>query len=525
MRRFLLWSALLAVVLAATSSIAPPTSRAQTQIDISGHWSTTIEGDLVAACTNRFTQSGAELSATISCAEIGTGAFTGSIDPSTGDFRLNGLLLGFSVELDGSLSGDGSEMTGTWAAAGLSGTFHGTLGSMPLPTVDLSGDWMVELVSTNSVSCSASLEQSDSQVDGTLECEGLGSGTLTGTVGGNSLTLQGIAPGSTLDIVANVSPDENVITGSYSSGTFLAVRREERSGSIDLSGNWTTRLSAGIIITCQTALEQNGEDLSAIVDCDIGGPATSTLRGEIDSETGNYRLAGSLAGPVVLLGLAAADGTSTIGAWAAPSLGFSGVFTSDRLTETPMLIDLTDNWELALAGDAPSVCMADVVQALTRLEVRVACEELGAGDLRGTISPLDGEFRVFGTLDAVYLELEGRLDQDIYVMQGSWRTSPTDGADDEVRFGCFIATNATSGEAPPCEPPSRDPGISFGGSSEAILDDALEAVETPESERLLSSNAGSSSVLETTRWVIVAMAGLLGAGLGVLAVWRLRLRR
>ena len=521
MTKLLLSAALLGALLASAGTL-PPTGRAQTVIDISGTWNTTIEGDLVATCNNRFTQSGAELSATVSCAEIGTGAFTGSIDLTTGDFRLDGSLLGFPVKLEGSLSGDGSEMTGTWAAAGLSGTFRGTPGALTPPAVDLSGDWMVELVGTNSVSCSANLEQSDSQVDGTLQCEGLGSGTLTGTIGGNSLTLQGIAPGSTLDIVANVSPDANVITGSYSSGTFLAVRRAERSGSIDLSGNWTTRLSAGIIITCQTALEQNGEDLSAIVDCDYGGP--STLRGEIDRETGNYRLAGNVVGPIVLLGLAAEDGTSAIGAWAAPSLSFSGVFTSDRLTETPMLIDLTDDWELALVGEVPSVCMAAVVQTLTRLEVRVACEKLGTGDLRGTVSPLDGDFRVSGTLDAVYLELEGRLDQDMYVMLGSWRTSPTDSADGDVHFGCFTATSATSGEAPSCEPPSRDPGISFGGSSEAILGDTPEAVENLESDSLRSSNAGRISLLETARWAIVAMAGLLGAGLGVLAL-RIRLRR
>jgi len=85
-----------------------------------------LTGDFVDTCTYVFTQDGfAIISGTMSCATLGPGTFTGTVDG--GSFSLTGSLFGGTFSARG--TSDGAALNGTWSASpsGASGTLFGSI--------------------------------------------------------------------------------------------------------------------------------------------------------------------------------------------------------------------------------------------------------------------------------------------------------------------------------------------------------------------------------------------------------------
>ena len=98
-------------------------------IDLTGEWPILLFGDRSAPCVLSIQQSGAEVSATMECEGLESGAFDGTSNPLTGTFSINGPLGGLLIFLSGAVSEDGQSIEGTWVSrSDLLGNFVGNFG-------------------------------------------------------------------------------------------------------------------------------------------------------------------------------------------------------------------------------------------------------------------------------------------------------------------------------------------------------------------------------------------------------------
>ena len=346
--RILALVGLLAIL--AASTIAFGRSHAQAQIDISGDWNVTLEGDIATTCTIGFAQSDADLSAILNCAGVGTGSFTGAIDPATGEFNLSGVLI-VSVELEGAVSEDGTAISGTWNASGfLSGTFTGTRDETPSETqpvpaaITLTGDWNATFEGFLSGTCAVAIQQSGLDLFVAMECAQVGSGVLNGSIDpvDGRFTLSGNLSGLPAALAGVASEDGTFIEGTWVaaavfSGTFEGALKDRTPSFIDVTGTWNIVLSPlegespeiGFSDTCVASIEQSLVDLAATIDCDELG--SGVLSGTINPLTGRLFLDEA---PNELIGMfegtASESGESLSGTWLNPSRTLVSGFTADR---------------------------------------------------------------------------------------------------------------------------------------------------------------------------------------------------
>lgn len=505
---------------------------AQRPIDVSGVWTVTLEtsaiqGDTPITCTVDFTQSDAILSAVVDCGGLGRSVFPGSIDLRTGAFTLSGTLMLAPVEAEGTVSEDGDQITGSFTALDyITGTFSGARGAEPPPGVDLTGDWLIQLGGEPLRRCRAALEQSGSELSGTFECDGLGSGAVAGPISTNGFSLRGSLSGGSLEIAGIVSQDGKALGGTWRSDTVwwpvAGLREGERAGPADLTGDWNVSLSGGFPLTCRSAIQQTGTDVGAMVDCGVIGPGT--LTGTIDPATGVYHLTGSMAGATEVLAVLSEDGAATIGGWKAGSFDLSGALTGRRVSEEPQLIDLSGDWNIALRGQLEGDCTASISQSVEGLqtwaELRATadCGGLGSGTLTGGVEPLGGRLRLDGRLRDLDFSFEGSVSDGERAVRGTWYASvPQQLPKGELElgpYGCFAGVRREDRAPPACDPPAHHPLIQYAGSGGG----AVEEVEA-KSEFVPSS--------DSTEGLVFSFAGLgaLGASLAAFAFWRLRLAR
>ena len=83
-------------------------------IDLSGDWKLVTELDVGATCDAEFAHVWIELTAYVDCGELGSGAWTGTAHPLTGEFEVGGPLGATEVVLQGSL--EGPAISGTWSS-------------------------------------------------------------------------------------------------------------------------------------------------------------------------------------------------------------------------------------------------------------------------------------------------------------------------------------------------------------------------------------------------------------------------
>ena len=376
----------------------------------------------------------------------------------------------------------------------------------------------MDFVGEESRSCSADLQQIGADVTATITC-GEEKSTVTGTVSNQRLSLRGMFFGFAREIAAYVTQDGNAIGGTWyassntTSGGFIGVRNEERPDRFDLTGTWDSALAGGFPLNCDTAIKQTGTELTSVLSCGIAG--TGNLAGAIDLATGAYRMDGNLFGQAITLGVLSNDGRTASGAWAVTGIvSLSGTFVATRTGQSLSLLDLTGDWNLALAGQRRDTCTANVVQApadltqqAVRLTARVDCNKLGTGDLSGSLTLLRNRLALRGSLNDNEFFLDGTVEADRSLIRGVWYTPLyPDGDGTDESFGCFVAVSGGLARPDACTPPDHHPLVQRSG---------LRAAPDPEGP---ASTVLSSDNIDSRRSTIAGLAGL-AAGALVLGLW------
>ena len=106
------------------------TSETPSLIDLTGEWPILLFGDRSAPCVLSIQQSLSEVSATMECQGLESGAFDGTINLLTGTFFIDGPLDDLLIFLNGTVSEDGQSIEGTWVSrSDLLGNFTGNFGN------------------------------------------------------------------------------------------------------------------------------------------------------------------------------------------------------------------------------------------------------------------------------------------------------------------------------------------------------------------------------------------------------------
>lgn len=238
------------------SSITDLPSNDTSADDITGTWSTTLAGDLSFSCTTVYLQTGTSLAWTQECSELFSFSGTGTINPESGTFAMTSSNPAFPPT-EGSVSLDGSALSGTWDASevGFSGTFTATRLSSSATLSTRLCDVLIDVLPGNIIiggegltvdergQC-AVLLQSDSAAEGSpsvvdgievplVEAVGPVTGQLTG-VGGTFLLV--LLADGTIEGHVTATGISTPIEGT--SGFFVAlVHRAYPCQSMEAGGN------------------------------------------------------------------------------------------------------------------------------------------------------------------------------------------------------------------------------------------------------------------------------------------------
>lgn len=227
------------------------------------------------------------------------------------------------------------------------------------PSVD--GLWSAKY----SLSCSGSLDQSGSDVTGSLVCSedialdvsGVlsadGAVTLVGTFGGIAVTVNG-----------DLSEGGDAIEGEWSApplvenGNFIALREGDPSTE-DIDGFWLITAEDIFSNDCTVDIDQSGPVLNPVLSADVdcaNGPS-GMLAGDFEPATGNLNMAGPFGsvGTLEVRVNMAEDGQSYNGVWRLLPDGPAGTMNGERLREQA---DLTPA-EPEEATPTPSVQLPD----------------------------------------------------------------------------------------------------------------------------------------------------------------------
>ena len=185
---------LLAIIMALAVGVTTQPAVAQDQINLTGDW--TIDfgfaGSPAGTCEGGIRQRGPDLFVALGCTGDTSGLLHGTIDQSNGNVILTGTLSGYPTSnLTGSASKDGTTFEGSYSAIGFPPgiTFMATRKDQSPSFVDLTRSWDLVLEPLDpgeptafGDTCTADIEQSLDELTVSLDCETLGSATLTGII-------------------------------------------------------------------------------------------------------------------------------------------------------------------------------------------------------------------------------------------------------------------------------------------------------------------------------------------------------
>jgi hypothetical protein len=424
-------------------------------IDLTGEWTVGVEGGVSLTCTASVVQTGLELEVLLVCPGVADTPLEGDFDPKTRavSLDLQGEL-GLDIDLEGTVSADGTSVDGTWRWRGgdLAGTFHATRGLEPQPAADLNGSWTVQTGRTLE-DCGATVQQLGASVQLDLQCPGWPGGTLTGQIDGPTLVLSDA--GSEVNVT--VTADGRAIAGWWTVrkpccdfDTFTGLKQADHRFDGSATGDWAVTVMSGILGVCDVAVEQSAaNEVFAAFDCGLAGGYW--LRGPIDPDTATFRLEG-IAGAdrdyeVIVRGVMSEDGQSFAGTFVARHERqvsfFPGVMEGQQVDDSPSFMDVSGTRELHLITKFGEevYCSAHVSQTHEMLEVPTNCVGVGDGTLRGWLSPLTGELSAEGDVGPVHLELSGTAtDSQPHVLEGEWTS------DRRYVEGCFTTDTSADCE-------------------------------------------------------------------------------
>ncbi|MCI0856104.1 MAG: dockerin type I repeat-containing protein [Chloroflexi bacterium] len=301
--------------------------------------------------------------------------------------------------------------------------------------IDISGDWNFDILGfgPGTVACAATIEHAGDTFTIDTTCTDFGFGSFEGEIDVETgeFTASGNIGGIPIEIAGTASSDGETIEGTWEatsfgfSGTLSAVRKPPGltptplptlPAPVDATGTWRISFSGVFSGSCDTVIEQNGEELRVIAMCSILG--TLTLEGTIDPATGAFRLSGF----VSLEGQILSDGDSLTGTWS--SFGFGGSLTGERVDDIELL-DISGDWGMVLLGDVSDSCTLGFEEGLVVTSAVLACEELGEGTLEGAVDPFDGFIFLSGLVGDTEIALSGQLSADgSYIFGYEFVTDP-----------------------------------------------------------------------------------------------------
>lgn len=185
---------LLAIIVALGVGAATQPATAQDQINLTGGWTIAFafDGNAAGTCLGGIRQTGSDLFAALACTGDTSGLLHGTIDQANGNVILAGTLSGYPTSnLTGSASKDGTTFEGSYSAVGFPPgiTFMATRKDQSPSFVDLTGSWDLVLepldrgeATAFGDTCAADIEQSLDELTVSLDCEALGTATLSGTI-------------------------------------------------------------------------------------------------------------------------------------------------------------------------------------------------------------------------------------------------------------------------------------------------------------------------------------------------------
>ncbi len=252
--------------------------------------------------------------------------------------------------------------------------------------IDISGEWAIDIKGDIPASCSSHFTQSDTQVSGTLNCAGVGTGNLSGTIdpATGSFSLTGTISIAQLEIEGTGTQDGMSINGTWSafdvfSGTFTGTRKTDQTAAdVDLTGTWVVEFVGGVSRSCTADIQQAAADVTAIIEC---GEDTGTANGTVSSQ--QLHLKGMLFDSNRQMAASVTqDGNAIGGTWQASSGGASGGFVAVRNEKRSGSFDMTGVWDTALTGAfLPITCDTVIEQTSTELASVLSCGIAGAGAL------------------------------------------------------------------------------------------------------------------------------------------------
>ena len=289
--------------------------------------------------------------------------------------------------------------------------------------IDISGEWSVVITGDLPATCTIRFTQTNTQLAGMLNCGGLGTAGLSGTIDpiAGSISLTGIILGVPLEIEGTATQDGDGISGTWIAfssiaGSFTGTRdiAPVDPGS-DLTGRWIVEFPGTDMGTCTAAIVETGASLSASISCDAGsGLFSGTVNGA------DIFLSGSILDVQrEIVANSTPDGTALAGTWIAPTADMSGGFIGVRNEERSGSFDMSGTWDSALAGGFSLSCDTVIEQTGTELASVLNCGIAGAGTLAGSIDLATGAYRMSGDLFGQAVTL-GVLSDDGQSASGAW---------------------------------------------------------------------------------------------------------
>ncbi len=261
---------LIVAILALGGAIAAQPTAARDQIRLTGDWTIAFAFvNPVGTCEGGIRQHGSDLFAALACSGDTSGLLHGTVDPATRRVVLIGILSDLQTTLEGTASKDSSTIEGTFSTDPLpEGTFIAIRQDTSPSFVDLTGLWDLVLEPLDpgeptafGDTCTAVIEQSLDELTVSLDCEALGTATLSGTINPVTRKLNARSPegSSGGGFFGAATPLGGGILGFWSShdgemaSTLTATRVSGPAGDVNCDAR-VTSVDAALILQAEAGL-------------------------------------------------------------------------------------------------------------------------------------------------------------------------------------------------------------------------------------------------------------------------------
>ena len=399
---------LLLLAIAAGLSLLPGgDADAQEEIDISGEWTITLEGDITTGCSATFVQTGSDLTVAMDCRGFDPWTVTGSIESATGSFNVRSDIFALRVGLEGTVAASGDEIGGTWSIGGaLAGSFTGAPALDPPverppdpPVVNLIGGWNFGITispsieSNEEVICPGGIQQAGTELYVVLAC--LGDSAMRGLIEPvtNRVILIGTALGQPIVFEGIASEDGDSLEGEALAAEFVpvdvvAIRKDRSPDFLDLTGTWSLELEpleneqneSAFSDRCTATFQQRLGILSTTINCQTLG--MTTLSGQINPISGDFFITSTLeSSDSGFVGTASPGGGFILGVWADRIRDVGGGFRALR-TSGPV-------GDVNCDAAVNSIDAALVLQFDARITDSLACPEFADMNASQDITSID----------------------------------------------------------------------------------------------------------------------------------------